>query len=806
MTGGLSESTMAETSWQDLSNKMSLEGNNLLELWQTLKGRKTGPDVEYLSRSLAMSNGLGDTWISLYKLAANTEAEGHLMKFIDNMSRFSGTNLEGILFQFYKSVAQAPKNPGIMATKEVFTSMDSLIRIFAGLEQQYAAHPLWKPQFVPLINDIILRIELEFSEVALHLPFHSPHAKKIKEHGSKLAALLPDSIIIPYCTGALMFNGGDYEDAAKILEGREDGLQRFRQSVKPGAPSWVCYLDIDYYFLLAASYLELNKPESALVPAQKALERKPSFSKGHCILANIFSELGEFEKASTEYEAAVNHATATDDMEQALVNWAHLFEKLEDYERAKECYVRCLDALPTSIGAQIGLGHLDKLANNIPEAIGHYMCGLSRVPENHLEELILHQGYSKVQETFLGVPFKQIIAAFKRNISNNPKSLSSYYILFNLLEQQGEKGESSEVMGDILDILKMDPNIESHLRQIEPGTPARVPIENPIASQTIVLKGAESDSKTALMRLEKDYALTSLAWQLADLERHAKDEMAIRPLAFFRNILGAMYSVTKHAKKPNLLHYLCSETDEKHIRSSHEQALGNIAFFQAAMTNQLQERQGANYLDITEGTHKFRILLEAYDHMAIFLDRAVPTHKDDKAPRFLGRDYYQRGIDRYVDHFVDEVRSYVAANMFAEPLLVISGDERNKNFLMNGAMLDWERACLGNPIMAYVMKTTDPASAFFSGWDYTDIYIKSLQKSLDRFDFDLNAQDLKGYISAYVPFIALRFLGKNLGRAYGEGVIYCTKLFFSAVDVKSPLAQALIEWCQHDGRIQLKQG
>lgn len=665
-----------------------------------------------------------------------------------------------------------------------------------------------KDDLVNILAIINKKIAVHYSSLVQSTSIFDISLQELIDTGSKIIDFNPYHLVVRLSLAEVYRRLEKFGEIKKLLEPWEDKLE---------AGIGMCFMTAEnekqsihtmYNLLLGYAHRVAGEFEMDMQRMQRILEIHPNSAEAYSELGAVAFEQGNLEETIRCTEKAI----ALVDRDEFVVNPAehkssdlvHLacaFIEKKEYTSAESRLLESIEIFPENVSAYRYLAQIAHIKNLDEEAIDFALHGLSLEAQSITEVKDQKTTYQLLRSILSKKPLTEIVNIMHEHLEGKPASIKSACILLDLLEFTKDQAGYGEVLSQISDLIINDPLIERHFKDISPKTlnPVKVVVGNLVTEQVIVLKGADDQSEDAQRRLQKDYALTNLAWQLAD---NPKEEMSVKAISYLRNVSGRQYSMAKHARQPNLLEFLSEEKNPKEIAKAHMRSLANMAFFQAAMTDKLEEDSQGHYLGINDGRNSFRIKLEAYDHMEDFLKRAVPTHPTDKYRRLCQTGPYIPGQDLYLDHFVDEVGQFVEDNFVGETLLVITGDEHNGNFLKNGAMLDWEYACLGNPMRAYTMKVLDPVSAWFSGHDHLKFYLKQLQKSLDKFEFEVSTKDFDYFTNPYTVFLSLRLLSTNLAKGFTEGVDYCVNAFRQVVDAKAPLAKAFEEWRMHDGRIK----
>jgi len=138
----------------------------------------------------------------------------------------------------------------------------------------------------------------------------------------------------------------------------------------------------DTFEFLALAYAELGKKEKSVYFFELAAEKNPSdilFS----LLAQVYIAIGSYDLAE-DYLIRSNNKTANQSIEERnLFLLGRIYESRNDFERARECYLRIIQINPRSADAYYRLGLLYEIAGNRVRARAEWRNALRADPQHY---------------------------------------------------------------------------------------------------------------------------------------------------------------------------------------------------------------------------------------------------------------------------------------------------------------------------------------------------------------------------------------------------------------------------------------
>ncbi|SHH97427.1 tetratricopeptide repeat protein [Sporanaerobacter acetigenes] len=136
-----------------------------------------------------------------------------------------------------------------------------------------------------------------------------------------------------YLRMGMLYLDGDIEDKKKAIE-------CFLKSYENDKD------DKTVFFSIALAYLDIEEYDKALEYIEK-LENKPEQDNENLLLrARYYSEIGEYKKADDLFNSTNKKIDNQKDWIKYYSYHAIYYEKLKEYDKAKECYTKLIDISP----------------------------------------------------------------------------------------------------------------------------------------------------------------------------------------------------------------------------------------------------------------------------------------------------------------------------------------------------------------------------------------------------------------------------------------------------------------------------
>lgn len=139
--------------------------------------------------------------------------------------------------------------------------------------------------------------------------------------------------------------------------------------------------DATLIFYLGNAYLNLSKPDSAVIYYEQAVAADSIYSKAHVNLGIALERLSRFEDAKTHYERAIDiDSTAV----LAYCHLGHYYHTRGDLGEAVKRYQQALDIDPQSAQAHYNLGLAFADSRLFGEALREWRKVVALAPESEL--------------------------------------------------------------------------------------------------------------------------------------------------------------------------------------------------------------------------------------------------------------------------------------------------------------------------------------------------------------------------------------------------------------------------------------
>lgn len=170
---------------------------------------------------------------------------------------------------------------------------------------------------------------------------------------------------------------------------------------------------------LAATYLRMGEPRSALVFAEKVVELDPAHGPGRATLGTVYQQLGRYDDAVVQYEAAVELMEPTPEL---LINLINALGKQQRYVDARNTAEYLVKLAPSAeayerLGwAEFRLGEYDKSIDAYRRAVeidGDFWPAQNGIGCNALNTWLLSDRQDDAA-------LREARQAFRRSLQANP--------------------------------------------------------------------------------------------------------------------------------------------------------------------------------------------------------------------------------------------------------------------------------------------------------------------------------------------------------------------------------------------------
>ena len=202
-------------------------------------------------------------------------------------------------------------------------------------------------------------------------------------------------------------------------------------------------LTINEVFNLAVKNHQEGKIDIAQEHYNQVLKINPNHSQAHNNLGVIFEKLEDYNKAKSYYKKATeidpNSANAHN-------NLGAILQELGEKQKAKECYEKAIEIDPNYANSYYNLGTIFQDLGEKQKAKSYYEKAIEIDP-NHSQAL-----------NNLGVIFKELgefekaLNYVEKAIKINPNYTNSYYNLGTIFQNLGEKQKAKECYEKVIEI------------------------------------------------------------------------------------------------------------------------------------------------------------------------------------------------------------------------------------------------------------------------------------------------------------------------------------------------------------------
>ena len=145
--------------------------------------------------------------------------------------------------------------------------------------------------------------------------------------------------------------------------------------------------NIKFIPILIKGYLEIQKDgmENAINTYIEAVDKAPGFVPLYCLLGDIYSSLGQFDDAITEYKMAIWLDSLN------IPAYRHLckaYEDLGDYENACEIYKKLIKIMPNMPEFHSNLANILYIKGDLDGAISHFQTAVTLNPSKNWTSVI----------------------------------------------------------------------------------------------------------------------------------------------------------------------------------------------------------------------------------------------------------------------------------------------------------------------------------------------------------------------------------------------------------------------------------
>ena len=273
------------------------------------------------------------------------------------------------------------------------------------------------------------------------------------------------------------------------------------------------------------------------------------------------------------------------------------------------------------------------------------------------------------------------------------------------------------------------------------------------SSSLLVFKSPSERSDEAHDRLFRDFIISRVV--CSELEKDPLNEKKasdiygnlivkpFQPITLCEDQSGKSYLVSRRVNSPNLSSAI-GLFNAKDINDALGHAVSTLAKIHVLMTRLVHSDSGRYHVDFKfeadESGESHQLVLSPYKPREELERRLIKRQTYDDFPRL--ESLVDCGSSSMKDFMIQYDR--LAEKIKSGPFVFMHGDAHLGNFLTNGTLLDFERACIGNPmadLADVLLKMEDPDDSL-------------LKKYLDQFklylifnDCDFNFMNLEDYFS-----------------------------------------------------------
>lgn len=145
--------------------------------------------------------------------------------------------------------------------------------------------------------------------------------------------------------------------------------------------------NVKFIPILLKGYIEIQKDgmENAIDTYIEAVDRAPGFVPLYCLLGDIYSSLGRFDDAITEYKMAIWLDSLN------IPAYRHLckaYEDLGDYDNAVEIYKKLIKIMPNMPEFHSNLANILYIKGDLDGAISHFQTAVTLNPNRNWTSVI----------------------------------------------------------------------------------------------------------------------------------------------------------------------------------------------------------------------------------------------------------------------------------------------------------------------------------------------------------------------------------------------------------------------------------
>lgn len=156
-----------------------------------------------------------------------------------------------------------------------------------------------------------------------------------------------------------------------------DAMKRVRESFR--------YLKFVPVLIKGFLQIQTNNLDEALEIYNNAVEKAPGFVPFYCLLGDIYSSIGEFENAITEYKMAIWLDSLN------IPAYRHLckaYEDMGDYDNAAETYEKLIKIMPNMPEFHSSLANILYIKGDIDGAISHFQTAVTLNPNKEWTSVV----------------------------------------------------------------------------------------------------------------------------------------------------------------------------------------------------------------------------------------------------------------------------------------------------------------------------------------------------------------------------------------------------------------------------------
>ncbi len=517
--------------------------------------------------------------------------------------------------------------------------------------------------------------------------------------------------------GSLLSLLGYYGDSLKFF----DKVIKFSPETKTG------------HFNKGLSLYVLKRTDEAMEEFKKDVENNPSNFFSYCYIGSVFRIKGDYEEA----EENLLHSL------ELCPDYFLPYCELGDLYQAQGLKPLALDNYLKSLSLHSFM-HSDKTSSvgRLPSLEGLLslhtpLHGFQSQNESEREIATICRG---MKETFNSIgDINEIRRELETFLNQNPDFTEMNHILALLFDFVGDD-TSEEHYSRIIDLMKSNPDFVETLRPYgSSSNPVRVDISSPIAEKMFYIKcnDNEKNREEELERLRKEFATKQF---VSDTLKEDNPKSRIEaPMAFFTHQDANIYLITKAEGKRNMRELAASlGYDNPQLEKEFGIVMESLADMQGTVTRALE---GKNSFEVEQGGELYRVSLERFDYRGE-LDKRI---------------FNRFGHNKISEELTEMMLDIIEKNRTGEEFF-LHGDFSDVNCLQGGAIIDYERCCMGDPVVDTASVMINP-SFDINRKNLFELYFNRLVDASGR---TLSYDDFRKSFTPHLIFYSIGYGGSSM--------------------------------------------